>query len=650
MVSSIIGLDSETYNGYPKVLCASNGTYIESSNTVELLDFLMKLPFADYYVFYNINYDLGSIIKEYIVDNGSEIHDQFYEKINAKKIVEDEEEEGYSFEIGKYKLKYLSGKMFSVQCGKNTRRFWDASNFYKTGMGHMKLDDAAQKFLNDSKNNEELEINRKRLGEEQGYYDAHREKIIEYCIKDADLTRRLFMRSIQAFETLGLRFPALPYSEASIFKEYISTFWDDELKANKYYQSLPQANFFANAYHGGIFVTKKIGHYEDVIDVDINSAYPFAMSMLNSIVNSRIVDYPSDYTFYKVIAQPQEYLPMKIGNRLYYGKSDKKQIFYLTEWDKKTMDLYGYPYEIIEMIGIETEKKILPLHIADWYAKKNEIKNKYGYGSVEYLNIKIYLNSGYGVFAQSRPHITKYTNFIYASYITAFTRWYILSLIKGYEKDVISISTDGILMKRNEYFLQKYNNRISPEIGALSIEYYDSVTQYANGIYLLEKGDKFKMKKRGYEQLQIEDLFRPVYAIELKQNKPMRMIEAIIQKKYKDINKFTEQIKTFSPYHCWLGTNPAFAEKLKDLMISDFHDIQMDVPIMNLDDHMITQKVADKTINDELKEQKLIEKYTKKTKNKVIEQLSDEGYDEDLSGDEKRKTIWREIKDRMFGW
>ena len=596
MQRKIIGLDSETFNGYVKVLCASNGMYIESSKTIDLLNFLMKLPDADYYVFYNINYDLGSIIKEYIVSKGNELHDQFYEKINAERLDDNEEEEGYTFEIDKYRLKYLSGKMFSIQYigFKKKKYFWDASNFYKTGIGHMKLDDAAQKFLNDSKNNEELEIDRKRIGENEGYYEANREKIIKYCIKDAELTARLFQRSIDAYENLGLNFPEMPYSEASIFKEYISDFWDDEIKVNKYYQSIPQANYFVSAYRGGIFLTKKIGYYEDVMDIDINSAYPYAMSMLFSLVNSQIVDYPSDYTFYKVLVCPQEYLPIKLGNRLFYGRSRKKLIYFLTEWDIKLMELYDYSYEIIEKIGIKTEGKLLPLHINEWYIKKNEIKNNYGYGSVEYMNVKIFLNSGYGVFAQSKPHITKFTNFIYASYITAFTRYYILFLIKDYQKDVISISTDGILMRRNDQFIQKYRDKISENIGNLSIEYYDSVTQFANGIYLLKNGDKYKLKKRGYEQLKVKDLFKPVYSIELKQNRPMRMIEAIIQRKYGDINRFTEQTKIFSPYNCWLGNNPNFAEQLKDVRISDFHDLQIDVPVANLDEHKVLRKITHK--------------------------------------------------------
>ena len=49
----------------------------------------------------SIQYDLGSIIKEYVVKNGDSLHKQFYEKIRAVQIgipnVEDES--GYSFTI-----------------------------------------------------------------------------------------------------------------------------------------------------------------------------------------------------------------------------------------------------------------------------------------------------------------------------------------------------------------------------------------------------------------------------------------------------------------------------------------------------------------------------------------------------------------------
>jgi hypothetical protein len=406
---NVVGWDSETYQGYVKLLTNSQGQYIESSNTTELLDFLLKEGDNDYNVFYNINYDLGSILKQYIIDNGEKIRKKLYEDMAIKRIGQEESELGYIFNIGEYHIKYLSDKMFELKKGKTIRYFWDASNFYKSGYGHLTLNKASEWFLGDKKNNEELSIDRAKIGSQEGYYVENRDKIIKYCIKDADLTKRLFERTIKGYENIGLEFPDKPYSEASIFKNYISTVWELEKDWAKFYQSVKEFSYFYNSYRGGIFITKKVGNYNDVIDIDINSAYPYAISQLYSIVNSKIVDYPSDYTFYRIIAYPQEYFPLKVKNRLYYGNSNYKQTFFITEYDKKTLDLYQYPYEIENVIGIETEKKQIPLNIQHWYNVKNEIKKKYGKNSVEYLNVKIFINSGYGVFAQSFPSFTKFS-------------------------------------------------------------------------------------------------------------------------------------------------------------------------------------------------------------------------------------------------
>jgi hypothetical protein len=290
-----------------------------------------------------------------------------------------------------------------------------------------------------------------------------------------------------------------------------------------------------------------------------------------------------DYNFYYIKANPQEYFPLKINKRLYYGKSDKKMSFYITEYDKKILDLYNYPYEIINSIGIITKKKPLNINIADWYSKKRDIKKQYGSGSVEYMNIKIFLNSGYGVFAQSFPAFTKFSNFIYASYITAKTRYYILSLIKDYQKDIISISTDGILLKRNDKFIDNIKDKITDKLGDLTYEEFESVSQYANGIYLLKDKKKYYLKKRGYEMMKVEDLFKNEYEIKYKSQKPMRLIEGIIQKKYKEINDFIEQIKVFSPYKAWVTTNMEMAEQVLGYKINEFHEIQLDVPVLDMD-------------------------------------------------------------------
>ena len=201
---NVIGFDTETYKGYVKVLTDSNGKYLESSDTIELLDFLYNEgKESDYNVFYNIEYDLGSIIKPYVIENGERLHKQFYERLQAVQlqIANVEEESGYTFNIGNYHVVYLSNKMFSLRKkGNKAIYFWDASNFYKTGYGHMTLNNASSKYLHKTKNNEELNIDRARIGNEQGYYEKHREKIIKYSIYDCILTKELFERTIKSYQ------------------------------------------------------------------------------------------------------------------------------------------------------------------------------------------------------------------------------------------------------------------------------------------------------------------------------------------------------------------------------------------------------------------------------------------------------------------
>lgn len=589
----VAGFDTETYQGYVKVLTCSNGKYIESPDAIPLLDFLFENgKFNRYNVFYNIEYDLGSIIKKYVIENGEKLHKKLYDrmKIVQLQIVDVEEESGYTFNIGNYHITYLSNKMFSLRKGKKTIFFWDASNFYKTGYGHLTLDYAAKKYLGEGKNNDELGIDRARIGNEEGYYEKNRDKIIEYSIYDCVLTKRLFERTIDAFQNLGFTFPAMPYSEASIFKEYLKPKWDKEKEFNEIFIRSPYKKYFRNAYRGGIFQTWRIGTYKDVYDIDINSAYPYAMSELYSIVDSEVVyNEKGDYTFYQIRSKPNRLLPVKVGNRLIYGKSDKEFTFYITEWDKKMLDLFGFEYTIIDFVGIKTNKEKLLPEFPDIYKQKKDIKQKYGEESVEYMNIKILINSGYGVFAQSYPQYTKFTNFIYASYITARTRYMIAEMVKNLVElgdRVISISTDGILLSAvgHKGIKYLYDNHIGNELGKWKLDYYKSVTQYANGIYVLQTmNGKYKVKKRGFEMLTINDLDTDQKSIVFEVNKPMKIISAIIQRKYNQINDFIKQEKVFSPYVSWVFINPELAEKIFNWKISDFKRWRMDVKEINLD-------------------------------------------------------------------
>ncbi len=584
-MKEIIGFDTETFKGYVKVLANSNGAFIETSDSIELLDWLWhNSTINGYNVFYNINYDLASIIKPYIISH--------YSNINAKDIKESEDEDddvGYFFNIGDFAIKFLTDKAFIVRYKHHSRYFWDASNFYKSGYGHISLDKASQQYLNKHKNDGELLLDREKIGSEEGYYEQHRNDIIKYCINDSILTKELFARTIQGYNNLGFEMPDKPFSEASVFKQYLlSRGWDDEIKASEQLRNTTYFNKIWQSYRGGLFRTFKVGRINDIYDIDINSAYPYALSKLYSIVGCKIIEGECpdcDYKFYHIKAYPNKFLPLKHNNRLYYGYSSRKFEWFITEWDKKLLDLYGYNYDILDQFGIMTNKKLVLKELPDLYNKKYEIKSKYGKNSVEYYNIKIMLNSGYGIFAQSQPTFTKFTNFVYASYITAFTRFKIGEFLKINPDNAISISTDGILFENNSSGkgLELMKSFESDKMGDISIEHYDYVIQYGNGIYLLVKDHFYQLKKRGFEQMTVNDLDSDLPFIEYKAYKPMRLIEAIIQKRYADINEFVEVKKIFSPFNIWMNANPEFAESLIDYTISDFKSLTLDVPEMNLD-------------------------------------------------------------------
>lgn len=591
----IIGYDTETYKGYVKLLADSKGEYIETDNSERLLEFLDRTSTDNgFNVFYNIEYDLGSIIKQYVVINGDKYHKDFYERMKIKLIGKDEDEDdGYKFIIGKYTIRYLKDKMFSLKRGNKIKYFWDASNFYKDGYSNMQLGYLVKTYLNDSKNDEELGIDRAKIGSQEGYYEDNRAKIIKYCVKDCNLTKRLFELTIDSFNRLGFNFPDKPYSQASIFKEYIKPIWGDEKKYAVYSQEDSHFNFWYNSYRGGLFKTEKIGYYKGLYDIDINSAYPYFMSKMYSIVDYEITDdeRTADYSFYKIRTKPFRFLPLRTKNRLIYGKSNNEFTFFITEYDKEILDTFNHPYTVVDYIGIKTHKKLAMPFINELFVKKSEIKKQYGSKSIEYHNIKVLINGGYGALVQQVPHFTKMTNFVYGSYITSYCRYRIAQLVKMIENhsdNVLQIATDGILLRSDNIdYLKPF---ISDNLGALSFKKWKNAVIYGNGIALLSNDYETSLKRRGFEKMTINDLRQNQLSINYKSYKPLRILSSIIQKKYDNLNDFVQVEKTFSPYEIWRNHNPQFAESLIDTYISDFWNIQKNVKELDIDKYSFLLK------------------------------------------------------------
>ena len=228
-----IAFDTETYKGNVKILCASDGQCIEpthSDYTVELLQWLYEKTIDKVGFFFNIEYDMAAILKPWIINHKIEMKD------------------GYAYKIGDFKVRQFPNKAFTIKYrNKKAAWFFDVANFFTINFTYRSLDDVAKEFLGEKKNNEELGIDRKAIGEQLGYYEKHRNLIRKYCINDAALTEKLARLLSEMLEKLGFPTPNKWFSKASISKEFLKLVW-----SNKKEPTLIR-HIVKSAYRGGIF-------------------------------------------------------------------------------------------------------------------------------------------------------------------------------------------------------------------------------------------------------------------------------------------------------------------------------------------------------------------------------------------------------------
>ena len=127
--TAIKGLDTETYQGYIRLLCDSDGQIVWINENNNILDALSSKWYrASFNFFYNLDFDIQSTLKILPIENIKRLWE------TGKTIYND------------YKIRYLQGKYFSISKHKNRCIFYDLAQFYD-----MALDTAAQKYLGECK-------------------------------------------------------------------------------------------------------------------------------------------------------------------------------------------------------------------------------------------------------------------------------------------------------------------------------------------------------------------------------------------------------------------------------------------------------------------------------------------------------------------
>lgn len=548
-IDNHIGYDTETINGYCKLICNSEGDYLyyadndysdDNEIILEILSFLSKnAGKSALRWFYNINYDFRAIIK-YLPN------DTLIDLYNNNECTY----EGF-------KISYLPAKFFRIEKNKHSNTFFDVSHFYQGG-----LDYNAKIYLNSSKIED---IDRKILGSNKNYWNDKKYKIIDYCIQDCKLTAGLgdlFYKNL--WKEIEFN-PKNPFSAGSISQEYFI----NNSRFIPTIHGIPDKILMLhqNFYRGGRIEILKRGFFKKLESYDLKSAYPSIMLDLLDYTNGKWIQ-SNEYDEkihgiyrirYKWLNDSIGVFPQTIDNLTIYPNiiSD----YYETVINEKELiflesHLNDCEYDIIEgyqfipfLEKYPYRECILNLFEQKEIAEKEGDKNKR-------MIYKLFINSIYGKTAEAiynkndcKFHAGRLYNPIYCNRITSLTRLKLLEASYEIGNSVVGFSTDSILTEK-----PISNKFIANKLGCFTHEYtaFDSVVLMSGIRFIQTEEDedkKISQKVRGFsndinlkellEANKDEDIIKTVI------NKPLTLFQGLAYNNLTkdDINIFTPVIK-----------------------------------------------------------------------------------------------------------
>lgn len=476
----VYALDTETYKGDAKLICDSDGAYLLDGNMDARMNFMTQFKFRNKHnFFYNLKFDIQAILKPL----GRELLLELYRDTVTW--------------YGKYKLKYIPKKSFTITTSGHTYAFYDIAQFYER-----KLETASQEYLGEGKITEGIDA--QLMNTNLKYWNDNQEKIIEYCKKDALLTKRLG-DYLQA--TYRERLDMLPrkyVSKASVAKDYFKSRCNIPDIRNVPKSALALA---LAAYSGGRFEVLERGAVGYAESEDICSCYPFQITLIPDITRgewrrAREPNHDALLGYYHVVVNVP---PMRIAP-LPFRVSPTLLVFpcgqfstYMTLSEIKAYEKY-IDIKVIRGIEYFDKEPVYPFRdeIYKLYElKRNTPKNHFGYDLVKKM-----LNSLYGAFYEKYKNGNKMYagplfNPINATEITAGGRIELFREGMIQPKNVIAFATDGIIRKKRPE--HNYNNNL----GSWDKDADGDTVIFRSGVYRIGE----RTKNRGIAR--VEKLVTP---------------------------------------------------------------------------------------------------------------------------------------------
>ena len=328
-----------------------------------------------------------------------------------------------------------------------------------------------------------------------------------------------------------------------------------------------------NSYHAGHIEACKLGIFKNIVNYDINSAYPSFTAELydTSGVYRHNHEYEPDtaYSFYLVQLEYENDnlspLWISISNKNYHVNGNIET--WITQPEIEFFINHGFDVEIKEAHHIlkskDHEQPFKEL-IHNLYEKRLEAKKR---GDSIQLTYKIILNSIYGVtinvinkqeisdeetdnfivnedgnlvFYKKTYKASNMYNPLFATYITAQTRAKLFNNFYKHLDKLISINTDGV------YLLGGNGVKVSKKLGDYSKKSIDKIMVLGSGRYFSFVGDEVDNAESKFRSIpkspsEIFNMMKETHTdhLSIDRQKPIKLKESVKIKDYRDrFNEF----------------------------------------------------------------------------------------------------------------
>jgi len=480
----IYALDTETTSkGELLILADNEGNYIDLEKTK--IESVLKFLFSKRYegswcFFWNLHFDARIILRMILLELNDKDLNQFYYTGKCK--------------IQGYSIHYIEKRKLSIKKGKHSVNHFDIAQFYFESQLLQAYKNNIKKPL--PKHYEEMKDSRSDFT--KTYYRDNRNKIRSYCVDDCILTQQLAVHWVDMFYKAFLFYPS-HWISSGYLAEKIFINWGVNLPK---FDDIPLVvqELAWNCYVAGRIELIVRGHTEQAYIYDINSAFPYAMTLIpeptkGDWIQTKKVLHDALLGFFKIkcnISETKHITPFffKVRGKIIFPKGEF--ITYATLDEIKSCEDSSW-YTIIDSWQYLDSNPFYPFKrvIEEFYEKRQELKRN---NDPLELPIKIILNSIYGKTMQTIDNkIGNLFNPVLGSTITGKCRAMLYDTIisNDMERNVIMMYTDSITTT-------KKLNLDSKKLGGFSQDFDGSIYALQSGFY--SKNGYFE-KSRGIGQL-----------------------------------------------------------------------------------------------------------------------------------------------------